>query len=92
MTQRSDPPRPKFRVMAKFLLQFSVVLDFLEQGKTITTAYSRNFLTKLCQNIDEKRNEKLAKLFCSQVVEILVMGFELIEHPLYSPDLALSDY
>jgi histone-lysine N-methyltransferase SETMAR len=81
-----------------------ILLDFLEQGRTITGAYYSELLTKLHKKILEKRRGKLAKgvLFLQDnapvhksfiaLQKLYEIGFDLIDHPPYSPDLAPSDY
>jgi histone-lysine N-methyltransferase SETMAR len=76
----------------------------LEQGRTITGAYYSELLTKLNEKILEKRRGKLAKgvIFLQDnapahkpfiaLQKRHEIGFELIDHPPYSPDLARSDY
>jgi hypothetical protein len=76
------------------------VLKTLEKGKTITGEYYSNFLTRLDEKICEKR-PGLQKIIFHQGnapvhKSVLAMGklrdlhYELLEHPLYSPDLAPS--
>jgi histone-lysine N-methyltransferase SETMAR len=81
-----------------------ILLYFLEQGRTITGAYYSELLNKLHKKIREKRRGKLAKgvLFLQDnapahksfnaLQKLHEIGFELIDHPPYSPDLAPSDY
>ena len=79
-------------------------VDYLDQGRTITGTYYAELLRKLRNVIKEKRRGKLSRkvLFhhdnapahTSQVAMAALHenGFELLEHPAYSPDLAPSDY
>lgn len=81
-----------------------IMSDYLEQGKTVTGAYYSTLLTRLREKIVEKRRGKLSKgvLFLQDnapahksliaMQKINEVGFELIDHPPYSPDLAPSDY
>lgn len=107
-------PRPKkFRVQksaGKILASVFwdkdgiILIDYLEQGRTITGAYYTELLTKLRKKIVEKRRGKLARgvLFLQDnapahksliaLQKIDEIGFELVDHPPYSPDLAPSDY
>ena len=79
-------------------------IDFLQKGKTINGEYYAKLLRKLRQAIKSKRPGKLTKgvllhqdnaaAHKSLVAMSAVhdCGFELIDHPPYSPDLAPSDY
>ena len=78
--------------------------DYLEQGRTITGTYYTELLSKLRKKTVKKRRGKLAKgvLFLQDnapahrsliaMRKIHEIGFELVDHPPYSPDLAPSDY
>ena len=78
--------------------------DYLQKGKTINGEYYAKLLRDLRQAIKSKRPGKLTKgvlphqdnapAHKSMVAMSAVhdCGFELIDHPPYSPDLALSDY
>ena len=77
---------------------------YLEKGKTITGEYYSNLLTRLDENILEKRPglQKKKVIFhqdnASPHKSVLAMEilrdlhYELLEHLLYSPDLAPSDF
>ena len=79
-------------------------IDYLEKGKTITGEYYSNLLTRLDENIREKRPGLQKKKFifhqnsAPSHKSVLAMGklrdlhYELLEHPPYSPDLAPSDF
>lgn len=81
-----------------------ILVDFLQKGATITGAYYANLIPKLRDAIKEKRRGKLRKgVLLHQdnapshrsaiaTAVIAQAGFELVEHPPYSPDLAPSDY
>ena len=80
------------------------MIDFLVQGRTITGDYYSTLLTTLREKIEEKRRGKLSKgvLFLQDnapahkshvaMQKIRDLGFELLEHPPYSPDLVPSNY
>jgi histone-lysine N-methyltransferase SETMAR len=79
-------------------------IDYLEKGKTITGEYYSNLLTRLDEQICEKRPglQKKKIIFHQDNApahkSVLAMGklrdlhCELLEHPPYSPDLAPSDF
>lgn len=81
-----------------------LLVDYKAKGETITGAYYANILTRLRETIKEKRRGKLAKgvLLLHDnapvhkarvaVSAVASCGFEEINHPPYSPDLAPSDY
>ena len=81
-----------------------VFIDYLRKGKTINGEYYAKLLRELRQAIKSKRPGKLTKgvllhqdnapAHKSLVAMSAVhdCGFELIDHPPYSPDLAPSDY
>ena len=81
-----------------------VFIDYLQKGKTINGEYYAKLLRELRQAIKSKRPGKLTKgvllhqdnapAHKSLVAMSAVhdCGFELIDHPPYSPDLAPSDY
>lgn len=81
-----------------------VFIDYMPKGQTITGHYYANLIPKVREAIKEKRRGKLASgvLFLqdnapahrSEVAlnAIHSAGFEILEHPAYSPDLAPSDF
>lgn len=81
-----------------------LLIDFLERGHTVTGEYYSNLLRQLRAAIIEKRRGKLTRgvLFHQDnapvhkstiaMATIREQGFELLQHPPYSPDLAPSDY
>ena len=81
-----------------------VLIDYLQKGKTINGEYYGNLLRQLRKAIKSKRPGKLKKvsLFhqdnASAYKSVVAMstvndrGFELIDHPPYSLNLAPSDY
>ena len=81
-----------------------VFIDYLQKGKTINGEYYANLRRELRQATKSKRPGKLAKgvllhqdnasAHKSLVAMSIVhdCGFELINHPPYSPDSAPSDY
>ena len=81
-----------------------LLIDYLSKGQTVTGSYYANLLRQLRQKIKENRREKLSLglLFHQENVPahksavalaaIHDCGFQLVEHPSYSPDLVLSDY
>ncbi|XP_047987147.1 histone-lysine N-methyltransferase SETMAR-like [Leguminivora glycinivorella] len=81
-----------------------LLLDFKEPNTTINATYYSTFLTTLKQKIREKRRGMLSKgvrllhdnapVHTASVVQIAMkdLGFEQLDHPPYSPDIAPSDY
>jgi histone-lysine N-methyltransferase SETMAR len=81
-----------------------LVIDYLENGKTIIGEYYSNLLTRLDEKICEKRLglQKKKIIFHQNNApahkSVLAMGKlrdlhnELLEHLPYSPDLTPSDY
>lgn len=81
-----------------------IMIDYLEKGQTITGDYYSKLLITLKEKIKERRRGMLAKgvLFLQDnapvhkshiaMNSIRDLGFELLDHPPYSPDLAPSDY
>ena len=81
-----------------------LLIDHLSKGQIVTGSYYANLLRQLRQKIKENRSGKLslAMLFHQDnasahksavaLAAIHDCGFQLVEHPPYSPDLAPSDY
>ena len=73
-------------------------IDYLPKGQTITGSYYANLIPKLREAI----KEKLGVLFLQYnapphrsevaLTAIRSAGFEVLDHPPYSPDLAPSDF
>lgn len=82
----------------------AMVMDYLEMGKTIAGAYYSSLLDRLKTELQEKRPRLAHKkvLFHHDnapshtsavvVAKLMEIGFQLLSHPPYSPDLAPSDY
>lgn len=81
-----------------------ILIDYLPRGKTITGEYYANLLKELRGAIVEKRPRKMSKgvllqhdnapAHKSAIAQHAIRdcGYELIQHPPYSPDLAPSDF
>ena len=81
-----------------------IILDFLPKRSTITGVYYANLLDQLRTAIREKRWGKLSKgvlllkdnarvSTCKVAMDAVERnGYEFIPHPVYSPDLAPSDF
>lgn len=81
-----------------------ILTDYLTKGHTVTSTYYCNLLNKLKESVKQKRRGMLTKgvrllvdnapAHSSQasVVEAMTCGFQLLDHPPYSPDLAPSDF
>lgn len=79
-------------------------IDYMPKGQTITGPYYANLIPKVREAIKEKRRGKLslgvlflqdnAPAHRSEVAlnAIRCAGFNLLDHPPYSPDLAPSDF
>ena len=84
--------------------QGEITIDYLEQGRTINSAYYACKLRWLCQVIARKRRGKLTRCILllqdnspadtSQVAKTAATecGFESLPQPSYSPDMAPSDF
>ena len=80
-----------------------ILIDYLQKGKTITGAYCASLLDQLKAELAERRPhlQKKEILFHQDnapshtsavaMAKIHEFRFELLDHPPYSPDLALSD-
>lgn len=109
----TSPPPKKFKVIAsagKVMASVFwdsdgiIMIDYLENGKTITGDYYASLLVKLRIAIKEKRRGKLGKGVLllhdnapshtshAAVSTAEQCGFEILPHPPYSPDLAPSDF
>lgn len=81
-----------------------LLLDYLEKGKTITSAYYVSLLNQLNDKIREKRSGlKKKKIIFLQdnapahksfltITKLNDLKYDLLDHPPYSPDLAPSDF
>lgn len=81
-----------------------IFIDYLEKGRTINSDYYIALLDRLKDEIAEKRPHlQKKKVLLHQdnapshksvktMAKIHELGFELLPHPPYSPDLAPSDY
>lgn len=79
-------------------------IDYLEEGKRINSEYYMALLVRLKEEIAKKRpHMKKKKVLFHQdnapchksivtMAKLHELGFELLPHPPYSPDLAPSDY
>ena len=81
-----------------------LLIDYLSKGQTVTGFYYANLLCQLRHKIKENRRGKLrlgvlfhhdntpAHKLAVALAAIHDCGFQLVEHPAYSPDLYPSDY
>ena len=71
-----------------------IMIDYLMQGRRINGAYYAGEFRRLHQEIARKRLGKLTPAHTSQVAMTAVTeyGFEILPHPPYLPDIALSDF
>ena len=98
----SSPPPKKAKVvssagkvMASVFLDAKgvVFIDYHQKGRTINGEYYANLLRKLREAIKSKRPGKLTEggPVSQSMVAMATLrdcGFELVDHPPYSPDLA----
>jgi len=88
-----------------FLDQDGILLiDYLPKGQTINAEYYSSLLMQLKDILKEKRRGKFTKrvLFLHDNApapralaiqkKLAYLGFQCLDHPPYSPDLAPSDY
>ena len=81
-----------------------LLIKYLPKGRTINAEYYMSLLDELREALKQKRRGKLSRgvLFLQDnapahtahetLRKIRDFGFELVDHPPYSPDLAPSDY
>ena len=81
-----------------------LLIDYLPKGRTINAEYYLSLLVQLKHILKEKRLEKVTKgvLFLHDNApahralatqkKLGYLGFQFLDHPPYSPDLAPSDY
>jgi histone-lysine N-methyltransferase SETMAR len=102
--RRDEPSAGK--IMALICLESPgiIMIDHLEQGHTLNSAYYADELRRLCQEIARLRRAKMtqsvlllhdyAPAHSPQVATAAAAGcgFEILRHPPYSPKLAPSVY
>jgi len=81
-----------------------LLIDYLPKAQTVNTEYYSSLLVQLKDILKEKRRGKVTKgvlflhenapahLALATQKNLAYLGFQLLEHPPYSPDLAPSDY
>jgi len=81
-----------------------LLIGYLPKGQTINAEYYSSLLMQLKNILKEKRRGKITKgiLFLHDndpahralgtQKKLAYLGFQCLDHPLYSPDLAPSDY
>ena len=81
-----------------------LLIDYLPKGQTINVEYYSSLLVQLKDILKEKRRGKVTKgvLFLHDNApahgalatqkKLAYLGFQLLDHPPYSPDLTTSDY
>lgn len=101
---RTQPSAGKVMATVFWDSEGLLMVDFLPRGMTITGQYYAGVLTRLKDSIRQKRRGKLtrgplllhdnAPVHKSRIAQAALKdcGFEQLNHPPYSPDLAPSDY
>jgi histone-lysine N-methyltransferase SETMAR len=98
---RSVPSAGKVMASVFWDAEGTFFIDNLEKDKTRTGEYYSNLLTRLDEKIREKRHglqRNRSSFIRTMHLPTLAMGklrdvqYELLEHPLCSPDLVLSDF
>ncbi|KAJ7341996.1 hypothetical protein JRQ81_008330 [Phrynocephalus forsythii] len=81
-----------------------IVTEYLQKGKTLNSDYYCNLLEKLHEALKQKRCGMISKgirlladnapvhMAQASMVTTHRLGYELLQHPPYSPDLAPSDF
>jgi len=81
-----------------------LLIDYLPKGQTINAEYYSSLVVQLKDTLKEKRRGKVSKgaLFLHDNApahralathkKLAYLGFQCLDHPPYSPDLAPSDY
>jgi len=81
-----------------------LLIDYVPKGQTINAEYYSSLLVQLKDTLKEKRRGKVTKgiLFLHDNApthrelatqkKLTYLGFQCLDHPPYSPDLAPSDY
>ncbi|KAM4678284.1 histone-lysine N-methyltransferase SETMAR-like isoform 1-T2 [Discoglossus pictus] len=81
-----------------------LLVDYLQKGDTVSGAYYADLVRRLHHKIKEKRHEKLhqgvlfhqdntlAHKSSDATAALHECGFEILDHPSFSPDLAPSDF
>ncbi|KAJ7345050.1 hypothetical protein JRQ81_001000 [Phrynocephalus forsythii] len=81
-----------------------ILTNYLPKGETLNSEYYCNLLEKLCDALKQKHHGMISKGVHLQANKAPVhtaqasiftahcLGYELLQHPPYSPDLAPSDF
>ena len=81
-------------------LQGVIYIDYLEKGKTVTWLYYVELLGRFDVELQKKRprlakkndNMALANTSAVATAKLVELGYELLPHPPYSPDLVPCDF
>jgi len=105
--RHSGSPRPKKfqqqKSAGKFWAQDSILLiDYLPKGQTINAEYYPSLLVQLKDIVKEKRRKVTKRVLflhnapahraIATQKKLTYLGFQCLDRPPYSPDLAPSDY
>ncbi|KFD52818.1 hypothetical protein M513_06309, partial [Trichuris suis] len=101
---RLEPRLGKILATIFWVAEGILLIDYMEDGGTITGKYYANLFLQLREEIKEKRRGKLSRKVLLlhdnapahrakvALAAIQQCGFGQIDHPPYGPDLAPSDY
>jgi len=104
--QKNPNAKIRWKILASIFLDEDGILhiDYLPKGQTINAEYYSSLLVQLKGILKEKRRGKFTKgvLFLHDNApahrahatqkKLACLGFQCLDHPPYSPDLAPSDY
>ena len=104
--KNSECKNPLEKVLASIFYDQNGILliDYLPKGQTINAQHYSSLLVQLKDILKEKRRGKINKVVLflhdntpahrtlATQKKLAYLGFQFLDHPPYSPDLALSDY
>ena len=89
-------PLEKFSPRFFFNQNDILLIDYLPKVQTINAEYYSSLLVQLKDILKEKRRGKVANAQSSRAIatqkNLACPGFQCLDHPSYSPDLAASNY
>jgi len=69
-----------------------IYIDYLEKGKTVTGLYYAELLGRFAAELLFYHNNAPANTSALAKAKLVELGYELLPHPPYSPDLAPCDF